>query len=163
MFNRRIAVILCLFVAALFVATTASAQERSSQIDRQFHNNTGTEQTDLHIYFNGPVDAATGVHGSNPPFADKTNSGTNVIVLSNGSVPAGGSTGCIEFTSSADGLKIDSAYWTPSNIWLVPSEIAPCAYPTPTLTEYGLLALALLVVISAVWIIWKRRKATVAA
>ena len=74
-------------------------------------------------------------------------------------VPSGASTGCIKFSSSADGLAIDSAKWTPD---LDDADYASCSY-VPTLTEYGLLILAILIVVSAVGIMWRRRKLTASA
>ena len=89
MFNGRIAMTLCAFLVTMFMATTASADAPSSSIVRKFKNNSNSDRTDLHIYFNGPVDAATGVTGYNPPFPNITNAGSNVIELSGGTVPDG--------------------------------------------------------------------------
>jgi hypothetical protein len=98
------------------------------------------------------------VTGYNPPFADITNAGTNVIQLSNGSVAHGASTGCIKFSSSADGLAIVSAYWTPGDIALnLSTDVSPCGVEAPALTDYGLLALVLLIVVSVAWVIRRRR------
>ena len=158
MFSKKFTIVLCVFVAVMFVAAMASADDRSSTIQRKFQNNQGTAQTDLHIYFNESVDAATGVTGYNPPFSDITNNGPNVIELTNGNVPVDGWTGCMGFSSSGPGLKIDSVKWTPSDSLLEVGNIVPCGV-VPSLTTYGLIALAILIALTGLWM-YRRKRAT---
>lgn len=160
MFTRRITTILCVLVAIMFMAATASA----SDIELKFTNNSGNDRTDLHVFFNHSVGATTGVSGYNPPFTTVVNNGTNVIEFSDGTVAWGDSTGCIVFHSNASGLTIDSAKWTPGPVDIdLREDVTVCSAAVPSLTEYGLLVLAILIVMSAAWIMWRRRRLTVAA
>ena len=72
------------------------------------------------------------------------------------------------FTSTADGLAIVIAKWTPGPVDIPSGDITTCSTQAPPinvpmLSEYSLLLLAILIVVSAGWIMWRRRRLTVAA
>jgi len=164
----RTVMLTCLLATAMWGAasTVTQAQDggsgQASTIMRKFTNNEGVAVNDLHVTFNGPVDANSGVSGSSPPFADKTNAGTNTVKFSNGSVAHLGMTGCISFSSTADGLAITSAEWTIDGAGqgeLVGSEsITPCNTIIPTLSTWGLVVFGLGLMTVMTWFIYRRNQ-----
>jgi hypothetical protein len=164
MYIKRISVVLGICLLVLLFSTQIFAEPQSSSIEKTFINNSAASRTDLHIEFNGPVDANSDVSGDYSPFTAKTNSGSNVIVFSGGTVPIGGEVGCIKFESTMDGLQIVSATWTPGDIVIPDDDIKVCRViaPVPSLTEWGMIALVVLLLAAGVVII-RRRKLPVRA
>jgi hypothetical protein len=131
----------------------------SSSIQRTFKNTTGFKHNDLHITFNGPVDANTGVSGSYAPFLDKTNAGTNTIKFSNGSVDADGSVGCLTFSSTADNLAITSAKWSDDGVEGSDATVQSCAIkPVPALDPRGIALMVAALVLIGGFVLMRRRR-----
>lgn len=165
--TRGIVVMLAPVLVFLILVGSASAQTKGTKMSRQFCNKSQEAAYDLRVVFNGPVNVPADVTGDYSPFTYVTNQGTNVVKFADpvpGPLAINSFTGCITFTSTMDGLQIDTAYWSRENgdlyYILGPTEMPTC--PTgPSLTFWGLIVLAALVAASGVVLI--RRKRNLAA
>lgn len=128
----------------------------------RFTNNCGQAAQGLKLTFSGTI-GVNDIGGSIYPFTNLTAWGPgNGIWLSGGTVVNGGETDCFSYP---EGLTITSAAWTTTDINTVIGNAlnGEKSCRIPTLTHWGILILAALMITSAIFILLKRRKATAAA
>jgi hypothetical protein len=131
----------------------------------EFTNNCGQAAQGLKLHFGGShTVTADSIRGSIYPFTIKTAWGgdSKGVWLHGGTLENGGITQC--FTYPTVDL-IDSAFWTANdtNTVLGNALAGESICSVPSLTEWGIIILVALMIGSAIFILLKRRKATVPA
>jgi len=124
---------------------------------RNFKNNMGQAAQGLKLTFSSNL-TVDDVEGSISPFTQKTTWAPNGIWLSGGTLAAGSTTGCIYFL----GRTVTSASWTTTDINTVlgnalDGEQACETSPVPSLTQFGIIILIALIIVTGVYL-WMRRK-----
>lgn len=128
----------------------------------EFTNNCGQAAQGLKLTFSGTIGVAD-IGGSIYPFTQKTTWGPgNGIWLSGGTVNNGGMTQCFTYPANR---TITSASWTANDTITVLGNAldGETICSVPSLTQWGIIILVALMISSAIFILLKRRKATVPA
>lgn len=147
----------------LMLASSAMAQDYGW---RYFAlNTTGQAVDDFHAVFTGTGGSITDVEITMDP-------GTNALVTVTGgntidiewddeSVPAGA---VLEFTfkTTEPSVQVGEAYWTDNGTNVGAPATGLFVKYLPSMTTYGLIGLALLIVVSGLWIYRRKRAAAVA-
>ncbi len=165
--NRKVfTTVLTLAFSIFWVASAFSADTKNYRVD----NNTGAAAADLHLTFTGTGGVTATVILRQPGNCPAAVIGaTNPVVIDwNNACVANGQSVDIQVSTPNGPLAFDSGFWTDvndNNIGAVGAGhirvIGDNEYKVPSLTTYGLIALALLLAGMAVWM-FRRRRVSVA-
>ncbi len=152
-------------VIALTLLLASSAMAQNHTWKHAAVNTTGQAVDDFHAVYTGTGGSITNVVITRDPGANAvvTVTGGNTIDITwdDDSVPAGGILE-LTFKTTEPSVQVGEAYWTDDGADAGVPDTEFFHEELPSLTTYGLIGLALLIVVSGLWIYRRKRAAAVA-